>query len=433
VAEGQEAEEGQPPEGTEDAVRILTIHGAKGLGFEHVYLLQLHSQSATGTGPPTRLGGGAYSREYRLLGAPSLGFDQVERADGATEAAERVRLLYVAVTRAKRRLVLMGNWSLRQAPAPEQARSLMDLLGHRRPLPDLEALPQRLDSPAGSAAETSSDSGPPAVEIAGARWVFPALANPRTDEAEAAPPESLAVDEERALGDALKLRELRRQARQRSSRPWDATPSGAAAESKNEAAEEFFATTEPAGPRRSVATAVGQVVHRMLEDLDLSRPVQQSLAEQELRAPALLASEVEAARLEEGEEALAELLEVFSSGPLPSRLEEIRGGILARELPILLAPGEQDPALGSISGVVDLLYRDPRNGQTVIADYKTDRISSTEAVAARARHYHPQGELYRRAVQGAFQLPALPRFELWFLRAGQIVEVTASEIAPGSG
>ena len=45
VAEAREAEEGRPQDGSEDAVQVMTIHGAKGLDFKHVYLVQLHKQS----------------------------------------------------------------------------------------------------------------------------------------------------------------------------------------------------------------------------------------------------------------------------------------------------------------------------------------------------------------------------------------------------
>ena len=44
-------------------------------------------------------------------------------------------------------------------------------------------------------------------------------------------------------------------------------------------------------------------------------------------------------------------------------------------------------------------------------------------MAARAAAYAPQGAAYVRAVCEALALPALPRFELWFLRPGRVVPV----------
>ena len=46
------------------------------------------------------------------------------------------------------------------------------------------------------------------------------------------------------------------------------------------------------------------------------------------------------------------------------------------------------------------------------------------ALEERAEHYAAQGAGYVRAVQGALGLPEPPRFELWFLDAGRIREVS---------
>ncbi|HEX5717936.1 MAG TPA: UvrD-helicase domain-containing protein, partial [Thermoanaerobaculia bacterium] len=146
VAEAREAEEGRPQDGSEDAVQVMTIHGAKGLDFKHVYLAQLHKQSMGESGSKTEAGQtgddrGEYRWEYRLLGAPSLGFDSVAAERREVEAAERVRTLYVAMTRAKNRLVLAGIWPNEEEPQdprpPEQARNHLDLLLWRPGRPDL--------------------------------------------------------------------------------------------------------------------------------------------------------------------------------------------------------------------------------------------------------------------------------------------------------
>jgi ATP-dependent exoDNAse (exonuclease V) beta subunit/quercetin dioxygenase-like cupin family protein len=110
VAEAHEAEEGKPREGAEDAVQVMTIHQAKGLDFAHVYLPQLHRESGGDRGPRTEVARHAGGLELRLFGAPSLGWDLVEAERARVEAAERVRLLYVAMTRAEVRLVLCARW-----------------------------------------------------------------------------------------------------------------------------------------------------------------------------------------------------------------------------------------------------------------------------------------------------------------------------------
>ena len=47
---------------------MLTIHGAKGLDFEHVYLLQLHKSPPGDRGARTEAGRWADGFEYRLFG-----------------------------------------------------------------------------------------------------------------------------------------------------------------------------------------------------------------------------------------------------------------------------------------------------------------------------------------------------------------------------
>ena len=42
VAREQDSQEPSLPETVTDAVQVMTIHGAKGLDFKHVYLMQLH-------------------------------------------------------------------------------------------------------------------------------------------------------------------------------------------------------------------------------------------------------------------------------------------------------------------------------------------------------------------------------------------------------
>ena len=57
----------------------------------------------------------------------------------------------------------------------------------------------------------------------------------------------------------------------------------------------------------------------------------------------------------------------------------------------------------------------------MIADYKTDEVETAEEIQNRAAVYAPQGAIYGRAMREALEMPEAPRFELWFLRAGQIL------------
>jgi ATP-dependent exoDNAse (exonuclease V) beta subunit len=86
--------------------------------------------------------------------------------------------------------------------------------------------------------------------------------------------------------------------------------------------------------------------------------------------------------------------------------------------------GETGP-VGFVSGSIDLLYRDPDDGTPVIVDYKTDEVATSAEISAREHIYAHQGAVYVRALRAALDLPVPPRFELWFVAAGEIRRVEA--------
>jgi ATP-dependent exoDNAse (exonuclease V) beta subunit len=74
-----------------------------------------------------------------------------------------------------------------------------------------------------------------------------------------------------------------------------------------------------------------------------------------------------------------------------------------------------------VSGLIDLVYREPGSGRFVVVDYKTDRIEDPQALEERAAGYRAQAQAYVQALAEALQPELAPRFELWFLHAGRIV------------
>lgn len=192
-------------------------------------------------------------------------------------------------------------------------------------------------------------------------------------------------------------------------------------------AGESEAGRQPPVLRRELALAVGTALHGALEDLDPgdSGPVQRSACLE--RAESLLALLVAPDDREAATARTRELLDRFWSGPLHARLREIGPHILARELPVLLAPEpEGEGPVGFVAGAIDLLYRDPDRGELVVADYKSDAVSSPSEARRKADGYRGQGERYVRAVQQALELPRPPRFELWFLAIGHVEESPSS-------
>jgi ATP-dependent helicase/nuclease subunit A len=421
VAEEREGEEGRPPGAALNAVSVFTIHGAKGLDFRHVYLMQLHKASnphETRGNQTGQIEGLLERVEYRLLGAPTLDFDRVQAQEEAVEAAERVRLLYVATTRAKDRLVLAGRWptgaTLHREREPEEATSLLDLvLPGRRPAGSLEELQEE----AQDGRTTEADAG----------WVFLEAAEESGDEeppVEEGPeltlPTAAQLEEE-----ARRLRALRVEAEVRMQAPRSTAASDEAhalLERLNAGAPEDEAPSLPdrKGAERRRAMAVGSAVHRTLELFDLEVDPAAEIERHKAQLPAYLASLLPTEEVAAAVHRAEVFLNALPGSELLARLYELRDHIVARELPILLPPEDPDGAEGHIAGAIDLVYRDPETDDLVIADYKTDRVADEADLNERAAAYGEQGRIYQRALQGALGLAEAPRFELWFLGVDRI-------------
>ena len=96
------------------AVQLLTVHGAKGLEADEVLLLDAASAAPRGGGPTTLIDWpGEQPAPTRLVflaseGAPPPGVADLAAQEAAAQAREELNALYVAMTRARGRLVLSG-------------------------------------------------------------------------------------------------------------------------------------------------------------------------------------------------------------------------------------------------------------------------------------------------------------------------------------
>ncbi|MFP8873352.1 MAG: UvrD-helicase domain-containing protein, partial [Myxococcota bacterium] len=399
VARRPDAAEERPPRLLEDVVPVMTIHRAKGLDFDHVYLPQLHKEPGSKQVPTAAAIPWKGALELSLLGLPSLGLAAARSAQERVAAAERVRTLYVAMTRAKQRLVLMGSWKEgSEPPAVERAVSHMDLLASRRTLP--ASLGDRM-------AALSAQQASHFVDDTSARWVYPALltgaggSTAGGDAGSASPPDIAAVER-----DARELEELRQRAGERMRRRWGGVASGTAPGEHREvtAARHFEWVAEPGGlpvaafegdnEAGEVARLAGIAVHRVLEEFRLDAEPAAELALQVARLPDILDGQAPDALRDATLARAGEILGHFGEGPLFQRFAAIVPAVVARELDVW-TPGQEEgegQPVAYTAGTVDLLYRDPETRDWVVADYKTDRVEDPEALASRAAGYRRQGE-----------------------------------------
>ncbi|HWT94880.1 MAG TPA: UvrD-helicase domain-containing protein, partial [Solirubrobacteraceae bacterium] len=104
------------------AIRIMTMHAAKGLEFPVVAVTDL-GRGPRGQYPPVLVGDGRLGIRLPSVGGGSekgLAYGELRDERRAADAAEENRVLYVALTRARERLILSGT--LRVDPWPDPAR-----------------------------------------------------------------------------------------------------------------------------------------------------------------------------------------------------------------------------------------------------------------------------------------------------------------------
>ena len=110
IRDGLDEEEARPADPNQDAVQIMTIHKSKGLDFSHVYILELHRSSGNSYADSFYSGYIGNTKELALLGMRTLRYGEELDRKKNVATFERLRLLYVAMTRAKNHLVLSGRF-----------------------------------------------------------------------------------------------------------------------------------------------------------------------------------------------------------------------------------------------------------------------------------------------------------------------------------
>jgi ATP-dependent helicase/nuclease subunit A len=365
-----------------DAVRILTIHKAKGLEFPVVILPGLHQGARTPRkGPSVQHDWSSGCYGLSLGSQRNLGSVLVGNKMAAREEAEQRRLLYVGMTRARDLLVLSGGRI--QKPGRDAVLGLLH------------------EAVGGEAFEREGTD----IEIGNARMtrtIVPAAMTsrrkPRKAVASVAAPSLPPLIERYGVREAhrTEIRGLPRKVTP--SRMSEARPSGRTVGSRAKRTE---------GHGRFV----GICAHALLERWDFSTRTPPSVRELDALCRQVVSPEADC--MEAVREDLVSLMGAFLSSEFYGRVQ--RAEILGREIPFIISWRDGQV----MEGVIDLMYR--LDGRLWIADYKTDQVTAGEA-PARAQQYAQQAEAYRAAAARCLGGEAAS-FECVFLRPGVRVEL----------
>ena len=442
------AEQGDEVKGSRTAgaggVQITSIHRSKGLEYPVVVLGGLNRAfNKMDEREPMlfhpRLGVGPKLLDPELrMEVPTLARTAVQLQLERERRAEELRLLYVAMTRARERLIMV--MTLRDAP-----KELNSLLEQASPKPEPELLAAQPSVARwmllpilcrADAGELWRENRPDTVMDPPDHWdirLVSAEAEPEgsgeAEERETAPAGSAVPDEAllTALnwcypGEGLALLPSKVTATQLKGRTLDEE----AAENTRRAAPplEF---RRPDFARRSgalTAAQAGSAVHAVMERIDPALgadPVRVTGEIERLRSEGHLTAEQAAA-------VRPEQVARFWSSPLgraaaqsPALRREFKFSVLAPASRFY--PGTPAEERVLVQGVVDCCFEDA-SGLTVV-DFKSDRVQPGGEPEA-AERYRAQVEVYADALEEIFGKPVTRRV-VWFLRTGCGTEMKSEE------
>ena len=419
------AEKGQEPSaaaGT-SAVQIMSIHRSKGLEFPVVLLCdtarQFNRQDSRETvlvHPELGLGPKLTDLERRVE-YPTLARNAIRLRLERELLSEEMRLLYVAMTRARERLYISA--------AMKDPEKRLETLGAalRRPMPP-EALRQAASMADWLITACLADGGEH-LELE---------RRPAVPEApETPPPET--EEEGHAAPDPAETAELERRLAYRYPHEAAVTLPSKVTATELKGREDGDEDAQSLEPRRDLGFALpdfgrgerpltgaerGVATHLVLQYMDFSKAAEPGGVRGEIAR--LGAERFLSPRETEAVDAGA--IERLFLSPLGRRI--LSADELLREFRFSLLwdaervyPGAGDEEL-LMQGVVDCCIQE--KGELTVIDYKTDRVRTPAEIADRAQHYRGQLAAYAEAMERILKKP-VRQCVLYFLAVGEAVTV----------
>ena len=365
----------------EDAVRILTIHGAKGLEFPIVVLTELGGSRQHSSRGPTVLRNRTGDVEVRLRNdQETKGYGSLAADEETRSFAEELRLCYVAATRARDHLVISLH---HDRAASDKARSLAEIIhgvcaSHealwRDGIDDGEHTTSRVHVPfvGEPPVGVSDDELTAHFEREERRWTLL--------RARAAIPPSVSASELATSAES-----------DQQERTYERYGLSASSEEDVQGGGDLRAIES-----RFKASALGRVVHGILQHVNLTTgegidDLTTAISSRE--------------GCEDRADEARKLARVALRAPSVIASRSVES--CWRELPLTAVVGDR-----LLECVIDLCYIE--NGRFVIVDYKTDAIESKEQALEKAAKYRLQLGAYALALSSLMSVP-IGRCVLLFL------------------
>jgi ATP-dependent helicase/nuclease subunit A len=453
-AVGQDWAPAEPAASAGNAVRILSIHKSKGLEFSVVFLADLQSKFnksdsqgeclADAESAEGGLGLQIIDRDSNSrLSSPE--HEVIAERKEATALAEEMRVLYVAVTRAKNRLILTASqklkdcrqmvtggfffgeetipdWRLRSCSSPLEW--ILCGLSNRKVLHD--ALQTGLSDRAvgDDLFSFKLHQQPDLVELdkfvtqlrdrkSDRSGKKTKKSRPKSTESQLLAPVKKSLAWRYRFGDALLL------------------PAKSSVTQLTHANDEYFnfdyagalerqpralAVAGPSTGREPDARLIGTATHLVISEIDLTEPIRKETVEQTKQ------------RLIADDAIPPGVAEHIDSDSIVGFFASNLGGLALnaantvwREWPFTFAlpVAEASDETMVIQGIIDMLIRTPES--LVVVDFKTDNIAAGQAVE-RAELYRKQLEFYGKAACAILGVDSVRRW-LYFLMPRRPVEV----------
>ncbi len=440
----------EPDSASQNAVRVMSVHKSKGLEFPVVFLAQLGKQfNLRDTARPVVL-----DKDLGMGLSYTDPDDQTDRKDiihtliahKKKQAAlfEELRILYVALTRARERLVLTGavkNKKLLQAVReslvqPDQPICSAQLARCRTPIEwilyALAGRPELLEHYPAECAPFAVHPAQPEnplftfrwhnvedLNTLASKWILPRKPA-GTQILDTAKPDPKLLQKLKA---SLSWQYPFQQAAQTHAKTSVTRLTHQGDESHRPGDNLGLFAKKPAilaEPKtqspRLTGTQLGSVVHLVMEHLPLDNPVTQQTIDQTLQK---LTAANRIAPHAAGHLPAGIILNFFATAPGQLLLDPKNK--VHREWPFTWAlPVENTPDFQIIQGIIDALIETPAG--LVILDFKTDRLAP-EQLQARIDIYARQVKLYAKAAQEITKLPVRST-QLCFLSLEKTIDVT---------